>query len=265
MGGYLLLILFLICGICTSVGLFKRESGLFRLWTGLSVGLMMMMFLPLPYAFLFTFNQTAQYAALGTAAAIAILSVFLNKDRSRRKLGFMGDISLPMFLALIIPLVVLCGWLQYSHILRPVDGSFHVGQSTYGDLCLHLGIATSLQNATFPADYSILKGALLCYPFLSDSMVTSMLLFGADLRLSFIITGTLMMTLVGVGVVFLARQISRKPAVIVIAFVLFFINGGLGFIYAFDGITKNPSALLETFPGLYKTPTNQPALNPRWA
>ena len=61
---------------------------------------------------------------------------------------------------LVAPLVILSGYLQYTHTLRNVGGALHVGQSTYGDLCLHLGIATSLRNAPFPPTYSLLPGAL---------------------------------------------------------------------------------------------------------
>ena len=34
--------------------------------------------------------------------------------------------------------------------LSVVDGALHVGQSTYGDINLHLGITMSLRNAAYP-------------------------------------------------------------------------------------------------------------------
>ena len=43
-----------------------------------------------------------------------------------------------------------------------------------------------------------------------------------------------------------------------------FVNGGLGFLYALDGIGKDPTAFRNIFTGFYLTPTNQPALNLRW-
>jgi len=95
-------------------------------------------------------------------------------------------------------------------------------------------------------------------------MVTSMLLFGSDLALSFRVTGTLMMALVYIGYVILAWELTKRPAAVVLAFVLMFINGGLGFLYTLDGVMKDPSALREVFTGFYKTPTNQPDLNLRW-
>ncbi len=46
---------------------------------------------------------------------------------------------------------------------------------------------------------------------------------------------------------------------------LMFINGGLGFLYALDGVAKDATAFRAIFTGFYKTPTNQPNLNLRWS
>ena len=78
-------------------------------------------------------------------------------------------------------------------LIRNVDGALHVGQSTYGDLCLHLGIATRAEKRRpFPPTYTLLPGArLLCYPFLADSHGY---LHAADghrpLPSAFVVTGT---------------------------------------------------------------------------
>ncbi len=101
---------------------------------------------------------------------------------------------------------LLGAFLQYSHVLRPVEGALHVGQSTYGDLPLHLAIATSLKGRTLPTDYNILPGALLAYPFLADSLATSFLALGWELREAMIVPGSLMMALVFSGFLLLARR-----------------------------------------------------------
>ena len=264
MGGILLLFGFLVCGIVTADALFRRRSGLVRVWLGLSGGLIMMMWLPVLYAFLLNFTKTAQLLGLATAGLIAFGCSRKMRRTPRSAAPFFGSMPRWLLPTLVIPLALLSGYLQYSHILRDVDGALHVGQSTYGDLCLHLGFATSLRDAAFPPDYSILKGALLGYPFLADSMVTSMLLFGSDLAFSFVLTGTLMMALVYTGYVILAWELTKRPAAVVLAFILMFLNGGLGFLYTLDGVAKDPSTLKEVFTGFYKTPTNQPDLNLRW-
>jgi len=260
--GYIILAGFLLCGCVTMDALLPRKDGLVRLWLGLSAGLMLMMWLPTLFAFPLRFGKSAQLAGLTAAAAIAGACAFLSRGRPRQRR--FTDISLWLPLALILPLAILSGYLQTTHTLRNVGDTLHVGQSTYGDLCLHLGIATSLRGAAYPPDYSLLPGTLLGYPFLGDSMVTTMLLFGSDLTASFVVTGTLMMVLVYTGFVIFCWDFTRSPAATVIATALMFVNGGLGFLYALDGVAKDPTAFREIFTGFYKTPTNQPALNLRW-
>ena len=263
MGGFLLLAGFLTCGVVLADSLFSRHDRLIRLWLGLCGGLLLMMWLPALFAFFIDFTVTAQWFGLTTAALLAATGQLMTRSRPRARRW--TDMPLWLPLALIVPMAVLSGCLQYTHILRPVGGTLHVGQSTYGDLCLHLGIATSLRNASFPPDYSLLPGTLLGYPFLGDSMVTSMLLMGGPLAGSFIVTGTLMMVLVYLGFVIFAWELTHSRGAVVLAFLLMFFNGGLGFIYAMDGIGKDATAFHNIFDGFYLTPTNQPALNLRWS
>ncbi|MBR1821952.1 MAG: hypothetical protein IJ769_10060 [Clostridia bacterium] len=262
MGGVLLLIGYLACGVALMDGLLPSRQRLTRLWLGLCAGLMLMMWLPTLFAFFLRFTLTAQLLGLGAAVLGAGLAQFFS--RGKRRCESWTDMPLWLPLALVAPLTILSSYLQYTHVLRSVDGALNVGQSTYGDLCLHLGIATSLRNAAYPPTYSLLPGALLGYPFLGDSMVTSMLLCGSGLALSFRLTGTLMMALAYLGFVLFSWELTRRPVATVLAFVLMFINGGLGFLYALDGIGRDATAFKSIFTGFYMTPTNQPALNLRW-
>ena len=222
MGGYLLLAAYLACGVALMDGLRPAGARLTRLWLGLCAGLILMMWLPALFAFFVGFTRVANLLGLGVAALISAVASFLTRHARRRRR--FADMPLWLPLALVIPMALVSGWLQYSHVLRNVDGALHVGQSTYGDLCLHLGIATSLRNAAFPPHYSLLPGALLGYPFLGDSMVTSMLLFGSGLAPAFAVTGTLMMALVYLGFVILCWELTRSRAATVIAFSLMFLT-----------------------------------------
>ena len=260
--GYLVLAGFLACGCVTMDALLPRQHRLTRLWLGLCAGLLLMMWLPTLFAFALRFTQTAQLLGLGAAALLA--SACALKARRQPRERKWSDMPLWLPLALVLPLAILSGYLQYTHVLREVNGALHVGQSTYGDLCLHLGIATSLRGAAYPPDYSLLPGTLLGYPFLGDSMVTTMLLFGSGLSDAFIVTGTLMMALVALGFVIFSWELTHSRAATVVATVLMFVNGGLGFVYALDGIGRDATAFREIFTGFYLTPTNQPALNLRW-
>ncbi len=262
MGGAMLLIGYLLCGAALVDGLLPRRQRLVRLWLGLSAGLILMMWLPTLYAFFLGFTRLSNLLGLGTAAAFAGASQLLARRTPRERRW--TDMPLWLPLALVAPLAILGGYLQTTHILRPEAGALYVGQSTYGDLCLHLGIATSLRDAAYPPTYSLLPGALLGYPFLGDSMVTSMLLFGSGLSFSFVFTGTLMMALVGLGFVLFCWELTKSRAATVIAFLLMFLNGGLGFVYALDGIGRDATTFREIFTGFYRTPTNQPDLNLRW-
>ena len=263
MVGFIILAGFLLSGCVAIDALMPRKNGLVRLWLGLSAGLMLMMWLPTLFAFVLRFGRVAQLLGLALAAIIAATCAFLNRDKPRQRR--FTDMPLWLPIMLVAPLVILSGYLQYTHTLRNVGGALHVGQSTYGDLCLHLGIATSLRDAAYPPDYSLLPGTLLGYPFLGDSMVTTMLLFGSDLTASFIVTGTLMMALVYMGFVIFCWEFTHSRAATVLATVLMFINGGLGFLYALDGVAKDATAFRAIFTGFYKTPTNQPNLNLRWS
>ena len=264
MGGILFLCAFLVCGMVIANQLFCKKSGLIRLWLGLCTGLMLMMWLPVLFAFFLDFTRLANLLGLSAAAIAAGLLAWRGRKRLRTPQSFCGELNWKLLVALVLPLALLSAYLQYTHILRNVDGALHVGQSTYGDLCLHLGIATSLRNAAFPPDYSILPGALLGYPFLADSMVTSMLLFGSDLAASFVITGTLMMMLIYSGFIIFAWELTHRRAAVILAFILMFLNGGLGFLYTFDGVFKDATMLRNVFTGFYNAPTNMPSLNLRW-
>ena len=260
--GYLILAGFLASGCVVMDALLASRDRLVRLWLGLCTGLMLMMWLPALFAFALRFDRPAQLLGLASAAAIAGACALIGRRKPRS--SRFTDMPLWLPLALVVPLALLGGYLQFTHILRNVNDTLHVGQSTYGDLCLHLGIATSLRGAAFPPDYSLLPGTLLGYPFLGDTMVTTMLLFGSDLTGAFVVTGTLMMALVFLGFVLFCWELTHSPAATVVATALMFVNGGLGFLYALDGVGKDATAFHQIFTGFYRTPTNQPALNLRW-
>ena len=101
------------------------------------------------------------------------------RESDRRQLAVMAAVGLP--------LTALSAYLQYTHCIMPAsDGSFWCGQSTYGDLCMHLSFITSLENMSFPPTYNLLAGTALSYPYLTDALSTTfyMLVFSANLRLS---------------------------------------------------------------------------------
>lgn len=270
MGGILLLLGFEVCGYVLADGLFRRRDGIVRLWLGLTAGLLMMMWLPSLFAYALKFTAAAQYAALGLAAVLAALSrLFLREKAGPARLEgekrpFCGDMPAWLPIALIAPLLILSIYLQYTHTLREVDGALHVGQSTYGDLCLHLGIATGLQGSAYPPEYTLIQDVLLGYPFLMDALSASMLCLGTGLQAAFVIPGSLMMGLVYLGFILLAWELTHSRAAVVVAYLLMFLNGGLGFFYALDEVWQDPTALKNVFTGYYAAPANMVEHNIRW-
>ncbi len=271
----LYLVLYLFCGLAIVRFLLPRQSVLTRAWLGMSLGLLLMMWLPALMAFAVKFSLLGHWLALIPLAGITAVAYFLRDkspvrgwDKEESRLGL-------QMLIVVLPLTILSGYLQYTHNVRVMeDGSWWVGQSTYGDLAMHMSFVTSLKNAAFPPDYSIFPGAQLSYPFLMDSLSTSFCLFGWSLQASLAIPGTLMMALCYMGVMCLARKMTSRGKVVMLAALLFFLNGGLGFLYDFDlaggteyngtlTIWKRIEAILD---GYYMTPTNQPTPNNlRWS
>ena len=256
-----------------------------RLWLGAALGILLMMWLPALLAFAFTFSLKAHLLALVPLCALTLCVHFFprNKAVRPRPLSPEDKKLLVLMACVALPLTLLGGYLQYTHVLRPANGGLHVGQSTYGDLPLHLGIVSSLRNASFPPDYSILPGERLVYPFLMDSFSTSFMLFGMSLRWAVILPGTLMMGMVFGGYMILAdRMAASRRTTVVWATLFVFINGGLGFLYSIDtlGVSNGSASLnplqagtwldrLQTIlQGWYQTPANHADFtyyNLRWS
>ena len=245
-----------------------RKSPVTRVFLGAALGLLLEMQLPALCAWVFDFSLAAHAAAAVLLLIVTGASWKLRDTREPAKMTE-GDRKLLAAMALVVlPLTVLSGYLQHTHMIMPADdGSYWCGQSTYGDLCMHLSFITSMRDMQFPPTYNLLAGTALNYPYLSDSLSTTMMLLGMDLRMAVVFPGTLLMAMTYAGYMILAREIlgDRRKAV-ALAAVLFFFNGGLGFLYDFDLAGRdNFEKVREIFTGYYKTPANQPDLNLRFS
>lgn len=263
MVGLLYLIAFEVCGVVISERIFGRYGRMARLWLGMTLGLMLLMWLPSLFAFFMRFSVGAHWCALGVAAVSAGVSLLASGKRGEP----VNDAHEPpvwTVLAVMIPLTLIMAYMQYTHVIRPENGAYMTGQSTYGDLNLHLGIATGLIDAEYPPEYTILPGTLLGYPFLMDAMSGSLYLMGLNLRWAFIVPGVLMSALVFWGFVMLAWEMVHDVRAVLLASALLFLNGGLGFIYVIDGALGDSSRWMEVFTGWYQAPANLVDENIRW-
>ena len=267
MGGVLLLAGFLLCGCVAAERLFGGLRAMTRVWLGLVLGLVMMMWLPSLWAFALRFSLAAQLLGLLTAGLIAFACVvFIKRKPEWSKMRLDHSQPGPVLCAvLVVPLLIVSVYLFHTHILRPGENGLYVGQSTYGDLCLHLGIAAGLQNASYPPEYTLLPGTMLGYPFLSDALSASMMMLGTPMRWAFLLPSILMIGLVYLGFVMLAWEMVGDKRAVAWAFFLVFLNGGLGFVYAMDKMGADPSRFFEIFTGYYQAPANLVDENVRWS
>ena len=210
------------------------SSPCWRVYLGLSLGVLLLMWLPVLWAYAVRFSYAAHWLALARSRCLWArrgcgATVARPRPLTRRRSGRFG-----CCFVLVVPLTVLGGYLQYTHSIRlAADGTYHVGQSTYGDLSLHLAVCTSIVNASFRWKTASCWGHH-GYPYLSDSIATSMLMLGMPLNTAMAFTGTMMMALVYAGYGLLAMQLCRRRGAAALAFFLLFLNGGLGFFYTLD-------------------------------
>lgn len=264
------LILYMLFGLALAWRLLPSFSGAVKLWLGLVFGCFGLMWLPCLYAFFLDFGRSAQLCALFTATAGTILAGWkpvweLVSDRLPRADGEQK----PFFtrndlvgLLLAGAAVLFCAYLLHTHVIRPEeDGSLWVGQSTYGDLAMHLGFIESLyRQGTFPPEYSIYPGQQLNYPFLVNAASASLRFFGLGLRAAVIVPSLVMLFCVFFGFWLLGDKLmAGRAAPNVAAWLLFVCNGGLGFFYFFGKYDFS-----EIFTGYYTTPTNLIDENMRW-
>ena len=269
MASILYMMLFIVSGVMMVRLLLPGKSPVVRVWLGAALGLLLQMQLPAIFAHLMTFSLAAHGAAAAALLLIVLACWFLrDKDTPPAKMKDADWRQLAAMAVVCLPLTALSAYLQYTHMIMPApDGSYWCGQSTYGDLCMHLAFVTSMENMVFPPTYSLLYGTPLAYPYLADSLSTTFYMLGMDLNWSLVVPGTLLMLLTYAGYMLLAQQIlgGREKAVAVAA-LLFFFNGGLGFLYDFDMAGRdNFEKIREIFTGYYKTPANQPDLNLRFS
>lgn len=245
-------------GIAVSYYVFPEKRTAVRLWLGSVIGTLLSMWAPIPFAFLRGFGITAHIAA--AIFAVALHALWLARRTKTIPCTENAKIDRPLPF-LLIPFMALAIYLVCSHTLQNVDGALYTGQCTYGDMAMHLSFITSIANQqTFPPEYNLLPGTPVSYPFLCDSVSSSLYLLGTPLRWAYMIPMFFAFAQVFCGVWFLSREFCRKKYAPVLAFLLFFLNGGLGMIYFLNG----EFSLHDLFTAFYKTPTNLTEKGMRW-
>lgn len=262
---------FQLTGILLIALYFQHEKASVQLLLGSAAGSLLATWLPILFAFFADFTLSAHALALLItlpvwAAAWFKRHAFRLSARSFREsfhTFFRGNAA--FFCLLTLFLAFWC-YLLYTHTLIPgEDGGIYTGQCTYGDMNMHLGFLTSLAGqAAFPPDYSILPGVKLSYPFLSDSISSSLLVLGAPLRLAYLFPMIFAMAQIFCTVYLLARSLFASVSKALLTLLLFFCNGGFGFVYFIGRTEEQGYRFSDIFTGFYTTPTNLIDKNIRW-
>ena len=261
-------------GILIGRYLFSTEPLVRRIWLGLTVGLFGCIWLPSLFSFLFGFGTISHILGCVLMAGLTVLSLC---KKNKALLTNAKDAHALMQLLWLLPIFVVGAYLFSTHILQPKSDGYYVGQTTYGDLAMHLGFISSLaEQGFFPPEYSIFPGHRVNYPFLCEVPSASLLQFGANLRWAYLLPALYAYGLVILGVFFAFSWWLKRSDRARFATYLFFIGGGFGFIYFFDrlngsstvgaligenGYSTNLAYLLN---GFYVTPTNLPRIGLRW-
>lgn len=255
----ILLIIFIYSGIYITRQLLPNTKILDRVWIGICLGFTMLMILPAGLAFVFGFTKLAHFVAI----LIDFILVFIayKAGANTNKPAFDEDDKKTLIYALsfVLPFTLLMGYLQYTHTLMPKDNALWVGQSTYGDLSLHLSIITGAVDSSFPMDYRIFPGVRLGYPFLIDTLSSTFYMFGLSLQASIIVPGTIISACIFFGFFLLAKRIAKDNRAAALAFILLFLNGGLGILYDLDFAGGEFfDRINQILTGYYQTPVNRP-------
>ncbi|MEA4913418.1 MAG: hypothetical protein VB061_02495 [Christensenella sp.] len=254
--------LFAASGIGISRMFFAREKPLVRIWLGLALGMAMLIWFPALFSFVLGFYLPAQLLGLLLACILGSAGYFFSRKRSLTASPWKAEI--PFFIAGGV-LLAICLVLLSTHTIVLRNGALYVGQSTYGDLAMHLGFISSIATqGTFPPMYSICPDKPVCYPFLSESVGSTIYLLGTSLRFATMLTAGYAMLLVVMGVYCFFQEWLGESRKSVFAMLLFFIGGGFGFWYFFDLLKDHPENLTRLFTEFYETPTNFVSNGLRW-
>ena len=213
--------------------------------------------LPALAALAFGFTLPAALAALAVAAAVAVWGWLPAGGTAMGKGVEKG------FWLCVLPAAALTGWLLFTHTLYLKDGAYWCGQSTYGDLPMHLALIQALaQQGDFPPGFSLLAGQTVAgYHYLCESVSSVFLLLGSGLKMACLLPEFAALPAVFGGAWLLAKHLLKSAGAASLAFWLFFMGSGFGFVYFLGGEKGNFTRIFTAF---YETPTNYVQENIRW-
>lgn len=270
--GTLYMLAYQILGILIAQIILKKEKSTIRLLIGSVFGTIGLCWSPILFSFFVGFTKTSHICGLIFFALITILVIYIkssskvsvkktNKKKHAEPKQHDSIKNYP-FLIVGIPLFIFFCMMLSNHTLVTSDsGAFTTGQCGFGDMNMHFSFITSIANQhSFPPYYSLLPDTKLSYPFLSDTISSSIYIWGASLRYAYMLPMWIAILQVMFGMYSFAESWLKSKWKAFLAFVLFFFNGGFGIIYFLNG----KYTFSELMNGFYITPTNLIDVNIRW-
>lgn len=268
--GTLYFLYFQLVGFLLVQFILHKKNMVTRILCGSVLGSVLLSWIPAIFAFFFHFSITAHICAAIFCGIVIIILILLGLPHADFTLPAYDRIKLfirkhrIVLIMLGLTFAIFCIML-YTHTMSMREDGMHTGQATYGDMNMHLGFITSIaRQQTFPPSYSILPGVKLSWPFLCDSISSSVYIWGASLKWAYMLPMYFAILQVMAGFYCIAYSWLKKASQAALAWFLFFFNGGLGFIYFIDWTSERTYKLQDIFTQFYQTPTNLTNNNIRW-
>ena len=136
---FVYLAVFLLAGFCIARRALPQAGLSVSIPLGCGFGVSLLAFVPACFAVVLGFRLPALLLA---AAVVAALAVWL--ARHGTPFTRVPDPDAAALWACVLPLAVVTLYLLHTHVLHLVDGSYHTGQSCYGDMAMHLGFIKNI-------------------------------------------------------------------------------------------------------------------------
>ena len=256
--GIAYLALFLAAGLLLAQWAVPDGSPAVTVPLGCGFGVSLLAALPAGFALVCGFTLRAVWLAAAGAALLCAVLIFAGRGHIR----FARDPDRGAMWLCLLPVLAVTLYLLHTHVLHKVNGTLHTGQSCYGDMPMHLGFIEYIaQSGQFPPRYPLLAGAhRFGYPFLCETVSSVFRLLGAGRRAAYLLP--MVPAFVSVYGMFwqLARRVLGSAGKACLAFYLFFMGSGFGFVY----FLKDAATFKGIFTGFYTTPTNYTTKNIVW-
>ena len=181
---FVYLAVFLLAGFCIARRALPQAGLSVSIPLGCGFGVSLLAFVSACFAVVLGFRLPALLLA---AAVVAALAVWL--ARHGTPFTRVPDPDAAALWACVLPLAVVTLYLLHTHVLHLVDGSYHTGQSCYGDMAMHLGFIKNIAvTGKLPPVYPLLGGEhRFGYPFLCETVSSVFLVLGADARTAYLL------------------------------------------------------------------------------